>query len=94
MNDPLYNYHRSPQRFYVLHKEISSPPIPLRTDAFAPNLSHRNWQTFKPGEAEERDVEWREAERQDVDKNGDEWNGVKHYCKMLTIEFHNNIQSV
>ncbi len=62
MNDPLYNYHRSPQRSYVLHKEISSPQIPLRTDVFAPNLSHRNWQTFKPGEAEERDIGWREAE--------------------------------
>ena len=43
VNDPLYNYHRSPQGSYLLCKEISSPPIPLRTDAFAPNVSHRNW---------------------------------------------------
>ena len=44
MNDPLYNYHRSPQKSYLLRMEISSPPIPLRSDTFAPNVSHRNWQ--------------------------------------------------
>jgi hypothetical protein len=75
MNDPLYNYHRSPQRSYVLRKEISPPPIPLRTDTFAPNVSHRNWQRFKPAErrnverreAEQRDAERREAEQRDVE---------------------------
>ena len=78
MNDPLYNYHCSPQKSYVSRKEISSPPIPLRTDAFAPNVSHRNWQIFKPGEAEQRnvgrregeqrDVGWREAEQRDAER--------------------------
>ena len=77
MNDPLYNYHRSPQKSYVLRKEISSLPIPLRTDAFAPNVSHRNWQTFKPGEAEQRDVGRREAERRNVERREAEQRDVE-----------------
>ena len=68
---------RSPQRSYVLRKEIPSPPIPLRTDTFAPNVSHRNWQRFKPGEAERRNVERREAEQRDAERREAEQRDVE-----------------